>query len=91
MKKIYLAIPLLLLGCTDSNFNYPASEKKPLSYEAHGETINDPYLYMEECQNLEVIAWLINRMPLLITTKMLLNMMNSINKSQRPIHLNTIL
>ena len=57
MKKIYLVIPLLLLGCTDSNFNYPASEKKLLSYEAHGETINDPYLYMEDCQNLEVIAW----------------------------------
>ena len=57
MKKIYLTIPLLLLGCTDPNFNYPASEKKVLSYDAHGETINDPYLYMEDCQNLEVIAW----------------------------------
>ena len=53
MKKIYLAIPLLLLGCTDSNFNYPASEKKPLSYNAHDETINDPYLYMEDCQNFK--------------------------------------
>ena len=38
MKKIYLAIPLLLLGCTDSDFNYPASEKKPLSYDAHDVT-----------------------------------------------------
>ena len=57
MKKIYLAIPLLILGCSDTNFNYPASEKKPLSYDAHGETINDPYLYMEDCQNLEVIEW----------------------------------
>ena len=55
MKKIYLAIPLLFLGCTDSNFNYPASEKKPLSYDAHGETISDPYLYMEDCQNLSLI------------------------------------
>jgi prolyl oligopeptidase len=57
MKKIYLTIPLLLLGCTDPNFNYPESEKKSLSFEAHNETINDPYLYMEDCQNLEVIAW----------------------------------
>ena len=44
MKKIYLVIPLLILGCSDTNFSYPASEKKPLSYDAHGETINDPYL-----------------------------------------------
>ena len=57
MKKIYLVLPLLILGCTDTNFNYPESEKKPLSYDAHGEKINDPYLYMEECQNLEVIEW----------------------------------
>ena len=57
MKKIYLVIPLLILGCSDTNFSYPASEKKPLSYDAHGETINDPYLYMEDCQNLEVIEW----------------------------------
>ena len=40
MKKIYLVIPLLILGCSDKNFSYPASEKKPLSYDAHGETIN---------------------------------------------------
>ena len=57
MKKIYLVLPLLILGCTDTNFNYPESEKKPLSYDAHGEKINDPYLYMEDCQNLEVIEW----------------------------------
>ena len=57
MKKIYLVIPLLILGCSDTSLNYPVSEKKPLSYDAHGETINDPYLYMEDCQNLEVIAW----------------------------------
>ena len=31
MKKIYLVLPLLILGCSDTNFNYPESEKKPLS------------------------------------------------------------
>ena len=46
MKKKYLVLPLLILGCTDTNFNYPESEKKPLSYGAHGEKINDPYLYL---------------------------------------------
>lgn len=27
MKKIYLVLPLLILGCSDTNFNYPESEK----------------------------------------------------------------
>ena len=57
MKKIYLMLPLFLMGCNVSDFDYPESEKKSLSYIAHDEIIQDPYLYMEECQNTEVIEW----------------------------------
>ena len=57
MKKIYLIIPLILFGCNVSNIDYPVTKKQALSYEAHGETIEDPYLYMEQCQDKEVIEW----------------------------------
>ncbi len=40
-----------------SSYNYPSTEKRDYSYTIHGEEIEDPYTWLEDSEDSEVIKW----------------------------------
>ena len=59
MKKLYVLISLLLLGCyvTAQTYKYPATKTVEVSDTYFGKELKDPYRWLEEIKNDEVVKW----------------------------------